>query len=119
MALDGLTFSLTGEKIYGLLGRNGSGKTSLLSVLAAFRKPTSGTVRIGGSAPFENDAAFIAASASPACSIWRAIAPALGRRVRHAAARPARAIAAQTAANAFQGRSLTATVVLRRAWRQP
>jgi ABC-2 type transport system ATP-binding protein len=56
MALDGLSFSLTGGKIYGLLGRNGSGKTSLLSLLAAFRRPTSGTIRIGGSEPFENDA---------------------------------------------------------------
>jgi ABC-2 type transport system ATP-binding protein len=55
-ALDGLSFSLSGGKIYGLLGRNGSGKTSLLSVLAAYRRPTSGTVRIGGSEPFENAA---------------------------------------------------------------
>ncbi len=55
-ALDGISLSLSGGKIYGLLGRNGSGKTSLLSVLAAFRRPTSGTVHIGGSAPFENAA---------------------------------------------------------------
>lgn len=54
LALDGLTFSLGAGKIHGLLGRNGSGKTTLLSVLAAFRRPTSGTVRIGGSEPFEN-----------------------------------------------------------------
>ncbi len=55
-ALDGLSFSLDGGKIYGLLGRNGSGKTSLLSVLAAFRKATSGQVLIGGAEPFENAA---------------------------------------------------------------
>lgn len=53
-ALDGLSFRLDGGKIYGLLGRNGSGKTSLLSLLAAFRKPTAGQIRIGGAAPFEN-----------------------------------------------------------------
>ncbi|HEV2782977.1 MAG TPA: ABC transporter ATP-binding protein [Actinophytocola sp.] len=53
-ALDGLTFTLDGGKIYGLLGRNGSGKTSLLSVLAAFCKPSGGTVRIGGQPVFEN-----------------------------------------------------------------
>ncbi|GIH08797.1 ABC transporter [Rhizocola hellebori] len=53
-ALDGLSFSLAGGKIYGLLGRNGSGKTSLLSVLAAFRRPTSGEVLINGAEPFEN-----------------------------------------------------------------
>jgi ATPase subunit of ABC transporter with duplicated ATPase domains len=37
-AIDDLSVTLDGHKIYGLLGRNGSGKTSLLSVLAAFRK---------------------------------------------------------------------------------
>lgn len=55
-ALDGMTFSLAGGRIHGLLGRNGSGKTSLLSVLAGFRKQTSGTARIGGQPPFENGA---------------------------------------------------------------
>lgn len=49
-----LSFKLDGGKIYGLLGRNGSGKTSLLSVLASFRRPSGGTVRIGGEDPFEN-----------------------------------------------------------------
>ena len=34
MAVDRLTLDLPAGKIYGLLGRNGSGKTSLLSVLA-------------------------------------------------------------------------------------
>jgi len=36
-ALDDLSFTLPGGRIYGLLGRNGSGNTSLLSVLAGFR----------------------------------------------------------------------------------
>nr|PZN46943.1 MAG: ABC transporter [Actinomycetota bacterium] len=53
-ALDGITLTLEEGKIYGLLGRNGSGKTSLLSVLAAFRKPTAGRVRIDGQPVFEN-----------------------------------------------------------------
>lgn len=34
-AVEDVTFKLLGGKIYGLLGRNGSGKTSLLSVLAS------------------------------------------------------------------------------------
>jgi ABC-2 type transport system ATP-binding protein len=55
-ALDGLTFSLAGGKIYGLLGRNGSGKTSLLSVLGAFRKATSGKALIDGQRIWENAA---------------------------------------------------------------
>lgn len=53
-ALDGLTLALEGGKIYGLLGRNGSGKTSLLTVLAAFRRATAGTVLVGGRPVFEN-----------------------------------------------------------------
>ncbi|HEX5541904.1 MAG TPA: ATP-binding cassette domain-containing protein [Micromonospora sp.] len=53
-ALDGLTFGLTGGKIHGLLGRNGSGKSSLLSLLAAFRRPTAGRVLVDGVEPFEN-----------------------------------------------------------------
>ncbi|MDI9582002.1 MAG: ABC transporter ATP-binding protein [Thermobispora sp.] len=53
-ALDSITLTLEEGKIYGLLGRNGSGKTSLMSVLAAFRKQTSGQVRIDGEPVFEN-----------------------------------------------------------------
>lgn len=53
-ALDGLTFTLPGGRVYGLLGRNGAGKTSLLSVLAGFRRASAGSVRIGGEPVFEN-----------------------------------------------------------------
>lgn len=53
-ALKNVTFKLDGEKIYGLLGRNGAGKTSLLTLLSAFRKPTSGTLNVSGEDPFEN-----------------------------------------------------------------
>lgn len=53
-ALDRMTVTLDGGKIYGLLGRNGSGKTSLLSVLAAFCKHTGGSVRVDGQPVFEN-----------------------------------------------------------------
>lgn len=53
-ALKDLSFTLSGEKIYGLLGRNGAGKTSLLSIIASFREQTSGSITIMGEAPFEN-----------------------------------------------------------------
>lgn len=56
VAVDSLDLTLAPDKIYGLLGRNGSGKTSLLAVLSAFRAATSGTVRVGGQDPFENAA---------------------------------------------------------------
>lgn len=54
VALDNLTFKLSKSKIYGLLGRNGAGKTSLLSVIASFREQTAGSLTIGGETPFEN-----------------------------------------------------------------
>lgn len=52
--LHDLSFELSGEKIYGLLGRNGAGKTSLLSIIASFREPSSGVLTINGEVPFEN-----------------------------------------------------------------
>lgn len=56
VAVNGLTLRLEGGKIYGLLGRNGSGKTSVLSAIAAFRRADSGTVLVDGVEPFENAA---------------------------------------------------------------
>lgn len=35
-------------KIYGLIGRNGSGKTVLLKIISGFLKPTTGTVTVNG-----------------------------------------------------------------------
>jgi ABC-2 type transport system ATP-binding protein len=54
VALDGLSVSLHGPKIVGLIGRNGSGKSSLLSVLAALRKPDGGEVLVDGEPVYEN-----------------------------------------------------------------
>ncbi|WP_328473937.1 ABC transporter ATP-binding protein [Actinoplanes sp. NBC_00393] len=53
-AVDDVSLDLPGGKIYGLLGRNGAGKTSLLAALAGFRKPFAGTVHVGGEPVFEN-----------------------------------------------------------------
>ncbi|WP_147794904.1 ABC transporter ATP-binding protein [Cellulomonas sp. Y8] len=54
-ALDAVDLSVPAGSITGLLGRNGSGKTTLASVAAAFRRPTSGAVLVGGEDPWEND----------------------------------------------------------------
>ena len=54
VAVDRLDLELPAGKIYGLLGRNGSGKTSLLSVLASYRRPSGGSVTVGGVDPFED-----------------------------------------------------------------
>lgn len=53
-ALKDITCELSSEKIYGLLGRNGVGKTSLLSIIASFREPSTGSITINGEVPFEN-----------------------------------------------------------------
>lgn len=52
--LEHVTLDMEPGKIYGLLGRNGAGKTSLLSLIASFRKPSEGGVLIDGRNPFED-----------------------------------------------------------------
>jgi ABC-2 type transport system ATP-binding protein len=47
-ALNGVTFSVQGGEIFGLLGPNGSGKTSLFRILTCLILPTSGSVRVFG-----------------------------------------------------------------------
>ncbi|GAA0458589.1 ABC transporter [Paractinoplanes deccanensis] len=54
VAVDSVGLDLAGGKIYGLLGRNGSGKTSLLSAIASYRKPSAGVVLIDGEEAYEN-----------------------------------------------------------------
>jgi len=49
-----MNFEINEPKMYGLLGRNGVGKTSLLSLIGSFREPTSGQLFINGEIPFEN-----------------------------------------------------------------
>jgi len=46
-ALDGASVAFRPGVITGVLGRNGAGKTTMLSLLAAFTRPTSGTVVVG------------------------------------------------------------------------
>jgi ABC-2 type transport system ATP-binding protein len=53
-ALDGVTVAIDGGVICGLLGRNGAGKSTLLATVAAYRRPTRGTVRVDGEDPYEN-----------------------------------------------------------------
>lgn len=53
--LNNVSFSLNDHKIIGLIGRNGAGKTSLLSLLASYRLPTNGQVLIDGDEAFENE----------------------------------------------------------------
>ena len=53
-----LELTLEPGKIYGLLGRNGVGKTTLLSILTAQLAPDRGSVTYGGEPVWENQAAL-------------------------------------------------------------
>ncbi len=46
--IDGVSFAAEPGKMLGLLGPNGSGKTSLLRLLAGLKKPTSGQITLDG-----------------------------------------------------------------------
>lgn len=46
--LEDITFTLAPGKILGLLGRTGSGKTTLTRLLFRFYDPTAGVIRLGG-----------------------------------------------------------------------
>ncbi|MEJ8281209.1 ABC transporter ATP-binding protein [Pseudonocardia spirodelae] len=53
-ALDGVTFALEENRIHGLLGRNGAGKTTAMQILTAQNFATAGTAEIFGERPYEN-----------------------------------------------------------------
>jgi branched-chain amino acid transport system ATP-binding protein len=48
MAVDNLTFAVEEGEIVGLIGPNGSGKTTTLNLITGFLKPDSGTVTFSG-----------------------------------------------------------------------
>ncbi len=54
-ALDDLSLTVESGSIYGLLGRNGAGKTTALRMLAGLDDPTSGEVLVFGKTPGDLD----------------------------------------------------------------
>lgn len=54
--LTDISFSMEKGKIYGLIGRNGSGKTVLLKCICGFLTPTAGEIRIDGQKTTEKEA---------------------------------------------------------------
>lgn len=53
-AIDGLSVTLPAGRITGLLGRNGAGKSTLMGLAAGHRRPTSGTLQLDGTEPYEH-----------------------------------------------------------------
>ncbi|GAA1977598.1 ABC transporter ATP-binding protein [Microbacterium pumilum] len=54
LAVDRVSFTIEKDTIYGLLGRNGAGKTTVMSILTAQNFATSGEMRVFGQQPYEN-----------------------------------------------------------------
>ena len=47
-ANDGISITLEGGQIYGLLGENGAGKSSLMKILSGYQRPDSGAIILDG-----------------------------------------------------------------------
>ncbi len=47
-AVDGITFQIGAREIFGILGPNGSGKTTTIRMLCGLLEPTSGTATVAG-----------------------------------------------------------------------
>jgi ABC-type multidrug transport system ATPase subunit len=50
-AVDGVTFALEPGQAFGLLGPNGSGKTSVVKMIAGLLRPDGGEISLFGSKP--------------------------------------------------------------------
>src|SRR6478735_7579118 len=48
VAVDGMSFDLAKNEVLGLIGPNGSGKTTMLNMISGALKPSAGTIRLDG-----------------------------------------------------------------------
>lgn len=55
IAVDDVSFTIEPDKIYGLLGRNGAGKTTIMHMITAQQFATSGDIKVFGESPYENN----------------------------------------------------------------
>lgn len=57
--LKNITMNLEEGRIYGLLGENGVGKTTLLTLIAGLKKPQTGSIETDGYIPYERNPSFL------------------------------------------------------------
>ncbi len=57
--LKNISMSLEEGRIYGLLGENGVGKTTLLTLLCGLKRPQSGTIEVDGHIPFRREPSLL------------------------------------------------------------
>ena len=57
--LKNISMNLEEGRIYGLLGENGVGKTTLLTLLCGLKKPQAGSIDIDGHDPFKREPSFL------------------------------------------------------------
>lgn len=57
--LKNITMTLEEGQIYGLLGENGVGKTTLLTLLCGLKKPSAGSILTDGHTPFKREPALL------------------------------------------------------------
>ncbi len=57
--LKNITMNLEEGRIYGLLGENGVGKTTLLTLIAGLKKPLTGSIETDGHIPYDREPSFL------------------------------------------------------------
>ena len=57
--LKNISMKVASGNIYGLLGENGVGKTTLLTLLCGLKKPQTGTIRVDGRDPFDRQPSLL------------------------------------------------------------
>lgn len=59
VVLQGIIMKMEPGRIYGLLGENGVGKTTLLTLMCGLKAPQKGTVKVGGANPYDREPATL------------------------------------------------------------
>ncbi|RYF83789.1 MAG: ABC transporter ATP-binding protein, partial [Chitinophagaceae bacterium] len=59
LVFDGLSLQFEAGHVYGLLGKNGTGKSSLLRNIAGLLAPKSGSINVNGFTPFQRLPLFL------------------------------------------------------------